>query len=88
VIYWDIQKKNYSDEPWDELTHPDDIAANLNLFQRALDGEIDSYEMDKRFIHKDDTQSTQHFVVCLRQCRRLGSSFPYIVSGYNRTKNI
>jgi diguanylate cyclase (GGDEF)-like protein/PAS domain S-box-containing protein len=38
---------------WPELTHPDDLAADLAQFNRMLSGEIDSYAMDKRFIHKD-----------------------------------
>ena len=40
---------------WQELTHPDDLAANLALFDRLLAGEIDSYSLDKRFIRKDGT---------------------------------
>ncbi len=38
---------------WTELTHPDDLDADLSQFHRMLDGEIASYEMDKRFIHRD-----------------------------------
>lgn len=38
---------------WDSLTHPDDLDLNLNFFQQALDGKIDHYEIDKRFIKKD-----------------------------------
>lgn len=38
---------------WTELTHPDDLAADLIQFNRMLAGEIASYAMDKRFIHQD-----------------------------------
>ncbi len=38
---------------WIELSHPDELTANLKLFQQALDGKIDNYELDKRFIRKD-----------------------------------
>lgn len=38
---------------WSELTHPDDLAADLAQFERMLAGEIDGYEMDKRFVRKD-----------------------------------
>ena len=38
---------------WLDLSHPDDLTANLKLFQQALDGKIDNYELDKRFIRKD-----------------------------------
>jgi PAS domain S-box-containing protein len=36
-----------------EMTHPDDLAANLKQFNRVLSGQIDHYNMDKRFIRKD-----------------------------------
>ena len=38
---------------WAELTHPDDLAADLQNFEQMLAGEIDDYAMDKRFIRKD-----------------------------------
>ena len=38
---------------WTELTHPEDLAPDLAQFNRMLAGEISSYAMDKRFIHKD-----------------------------------
>ena len=38
---------------WEELTHPDDLAANLLQFERVLRGEIDAYELEKRFIRAD-----------------------------------
>ncbi|MBF0482290.1 MAG: PAS domain S-box protein [Desulfovibrionaceae bacterium] len=36
-----------------EITHPDDRAFNLEQTNRLLSGEIDRYEFDKRYIHKD-----------------------------------
>ena len=38
---------------WFDLSHPDELTANLKLFQQVLDGKIDNYELDKRFIRKD-----------------------------------
>lgn len=38
---------------WAELTHPEDLAANIAAFNRILAGEIDGYSTDKRFIRKD-----------------------------------
>ncbi|MBS3936566.1 MAG: response regulator [Sulfuritalea sp.] len=38
---------------WTELSYPEDLAPDLAQFNRMLAGEIDSYAMDKRFIHKD-----------------------------------
>jgi PAS domain S-box-containing protein len=41
------------------LTHPEDLALNIEQYRRALAGEIDHYEMKKRYIHKDG-----HIVHC------------------------
>jgi len=38
---------------WTELTHGDDLAADVALFNRVLAGEIDGYTIDKRFIRKN-----------------------------------
>jgi len=36
-----------------DVTHPEDLAADLRDYERALRGEIDHFEMEKRYIHKD-----------------------------------
>lgn len=38
---------------WAELTHPDDLAADLTQFERVLNKEIDDGTVDKRYIAKD-----------------------------------
>ena len=38
---------------WAQLTHPDDLAANVVQFNRVLSGESDDYRMEKRYLHKD-----------------------------------
>jgi PAS domain S-box-containing protein len=38
---------------WTDLTHPDDLAADVAQFDRVMAGEIDGYVMDKRWIRKD-----------------------------------
>ncbi|MCS6897299.1 MAG: PAS domain S-box protein, partial [Nitrospira sp.] len=35
------------------LTHPDDLAPDLALVGKTLRGEIPSYQMEKRYVHKD-----------------------------------
>jgi len=42
-----------SDLPFQLMTHPDDLAADLRQVERLLAGEIDSYRMEKRYRHKD-----------------------------------
>ncbi|MES2265234.1 MAG: PAS domain S-box protein [Bacteroidota bacterium] len=36
-----------------DITHPDDLEADLTLLQRTLDKEINSYQMEKRYIKND-----------------------------------
>ena len=38
---------------WAELTHPDDLAADVAQFNKVLAGEIDTYSMEKRFIREN-----------------------------------
>ena len=38
---------------WDKITHPDDLAIDLENFNRVIDGQSEDYEIDKRFIHKN-----------------------------------
>ncbi|MDD2895415.1 MAG: PAS domain S-box protein [Aliarcobacter sp.] len=39
---------------WTQLTHPDDLDINEEDFERMLKGEIESYAVEKRYIHKDN----------------------------------
>ena len=38
---------------WTELTHPEDLQKNIELFEQLQRGEIDQYCMEKRYIRKD-----------------------------------
>jgi PAS domain S-box-containing protein len=38
---------------WAEMTHPDDVAADVTQFDRVMAGEIDGYTIEKRWIRKD-----------------------------------
>jgi PAS domain S-box-containing protein len=52
---------------WKELTHPDDVDADVKLFDQVMAGDRDSYQIDKRFIRKDGTiLYTSLFVSCHR----------------------
>ena len=37
---------------WAQLTHPEDLSANMVQFSRMLAGEIDSYSLEKRYVRK------------------------------------
>ncbi|WP_189012308.1 PAS domain-containing protein, partial [Deinococcus malanensis] len=38
--------------PWTAITHPDDMNLDLEPFQRMAAGELDTYTVEKRFLHK------------------------------------
>ena len=38
---------------WIDLTFPDDVEQNTELFNKALNGEIHKYQIDKRFVKKN-----------------------------------
>src|SRR3712207_296855 len=38
---------------WQEITHPDDMAASLAYAHRIIEGEIPRYHLEKRFLHAD-----------------------------------
>lgn len=48
-----------------DITHPDDLAADLVNVGRALSGEINTYSMEKRYLHKDSTIVWVSLVVTL-----------------------
>ncbi|NTV70209.1 MAG: PAS domain S-box protein [Azonexaceae bacterium] len=63
---------------WTELTYPDDLAPDLAQFNRMLAGEINSYAMDKRFIHKNG-----HLVytrLAVSHVRKPEGSLDYVVA--------
>lgn len=53
---------------WVELTHPDDLAADIEQFNRLLANEIEGYSLEKRFVSKTGKViPTQLVVRCVRK---------------------
>ena len=67
-----------SSRTWDVLTHPDDLAANTALFQQLLDGAIDEYLIEKRFIRK--TGDLIDARVAVRALREADGRLAYLVA--------
>lgn len=63
---------------WMELTYPDDLAPDLVQFNRMLAGEIDSYAMDKRFVHRDG--HVVHTRLAVSHVRKTDGSVDYVVA--------
>ena len=58
---------------WADLTHPDDLAANLVRFERLMAGEINDYRIDKRYIRADGSVLTAAVAV---RCERGSDGLP------------
>lgn len=66
-------------QSWRDLTHPDDLAADERAFGRLLQGELDAYQLDKRFRAADghyvpvriyvkllrDSRGDPEFAICM-----------------------
>jgi two-component system, sensor histidine kinase and response regulator len=63
---------------WAELTHPDDLAADVTQFERMLRGEIDGYSLGKRFLHRDGR--VVHTLLSVRAVRRPDGTVHYCLA--------
>jgi PAS domain S-box-containing protein len=53
---------------WSELTHPEDLILDIELFDKIMSGEIEQYSMDKRYFRKDGVMIyTNLGVGCVRK---------------------
>src|SRR5882672_8211073 len=62
---------------WSEITHPDDLAADVVQFDRVLTGEINGYSLDKRWIRKDGRIIDS--IMAAKCVRRADGSVDYFV---------
>ncbi|SDD19188.1 PAS domain-containing sensor histidine kinase [Nocardioides lianchengensis] len=51
MLGYDVESLTQRD--FQQLTHPEDLGADLELFGLALEGEIDDYRVRKRYLHAD-----------------------------------
>jgi PAS domain S-box-containing protein len=62
---------------WAEITHPDDLAADVAQFNRVMAGEIEGYSLDKRWIRKDGRVIDS--IMAAKCLRRADGSVDYFV---------
>jgi diguanylate cyclase (GGDEF)-like protein/PAS domain S-box-containing protein len=61
---------------WQELTHPDDLNKDLLLFDKMVAGQLNEYEIDKRFIAHDGAIIYTHVTIA---CRRRAQDKTFLV---------
>jgi two-component system sensor histidine kinase UhpB len=71
-------RKQLLAKTFQELTHPDDVASNLALLQRALAGKISTYSMEKRYFRSDGSIMWANLTVSLFRHRRTNQPLYFI----------
>jgi PAS domain S-box-containing protein len=61
---------------WQEITHPDDLARNLELQQGLVAGDVPVYQMEKRYRHKPDLWTN----VTVSVVRKPGGEPDYLIA--------
>ncbi len=54
VKCWGIQNRNFSRCLFADITHPDDLGANVELGEKLFKREIPSYQLQRRYVRKND----------------------------------
>jgi PAS domain S-box-containing protein len=71
-----------------DITYPDDLTADLSQVERMLDGTIDSYGMDKRYLRKDGAIVWARLTVsCVRKSDGLIDYFVSVVEDITARKH-
>src|SRR5215218_7877767 len=59
------------------ITHPDDVPVSDLLYDGLVDGDLDNYSLNKRYIRKDGSVLSAHLVVTLVR-NKMGSPLHFI----------
>ena len=57
--------KELTDTPWMSITHPDDLQDDLDKYQQLVNGEIDGYSLQKRYIRPDGSVSWVNMIISM-----------------------
>lgn len=71
------EREQLLEKNWQEITHPDDVAAEVVQVNRVMAGETDRYTLDKRWIRKDGR--TIYSSMSANCVRRIDGSVDYFV---------
>jgi len=74
---------------WDDLTYPDDLEKDVKQFNLVLDGKIDDYHLQKRFLKKSgDIIYTKLYVKCIRNNDRSVNHFIALIEDISELKRV
>ncbi len=61
-----------------DITHPEDLQRDLELFEKLKAGQIDSYSLDKRYYRNDGTVIWVEITVSMQE--KSGGAEPYVIA--------
>lgn len=73
---------------WQSYTHPEDLDKDLEPFERLISGEIDKYDLLKRYIRKDGEIVWVHLFVAILHRDAIAKSSEYICIIQDITKEV
>ncbi len=53
IDYFGYEEEELLKKQFQDITHPDDLERDQKYLKKAVDGDLDSYKMDKRYLRKD-----------------------------------
>jgi len=71
-------RQELEDTDWGEFTHPEDLTVGNQMFAEILSGTIDSYSLERRFIHKDG--HIVHTNIYVNSVYRSSGTVEYVMS--------
>jgi diguanylate cyclase (GGDEF)-like protein/PAS domain S-box-containing protein len=77
-VMLEYSEQELQDMTWAQLTHPDDLAADVEQFNKLLANEIDGYSIEKRFISRTGKVIPTKIVV--RCVHKEDASIDYIIA--------
>ena len=75
----ELLQKNFQ-----EMTHPEDLPFNLDRFTALMRGEIDTYHLEKRYLHKDGHAVWVDLTAAVQ--RDQAGNPAYCIRGYRRSQ--
>lgn len=82
-------KEDFSDLTFQDITHPEDLQVDLENLELLLKGEIQSYQMEKRYLKKNGTISWALLAVSLvRDDKGAPEYFIAQITDINNSKNL
>ncbi len=85
IIGW--SKEQLKDIDWRRITHPDDLALNLEKYEKFKYGETNQYSLEKRFLRSDGTYSwTELEVASLSDSQQEDRLHMWIIQDINERK--